>query len=108
MSDRITIEVVHIDECPNWAETVGDLRAVLSELGRADLAVAVRRVTIGSEALAAGFAGSPTILVDGDDPFPHGEPTGELSCRVYVTEAGLRGRPSRAQLRGLLVDRLAD
>ncbi|KQV26804.1 alkylmercury lyase [Yonghaparkia sp. Soil809] len=103
----MTIEVVHIDECPNWAETAEDLRAVLSELGRADLAVVVRRVTTGNEALAAGFAGSPTILLDGDDPFPHGEPTGELACRVYLTEAGLRGRPSREQLRALMAERLA-
>ena len=47
------------------------------------------------------------ILLDGHDPFPHGEPTGELACRVYVTEAGLRGRPSREQLHALLAGRLA-
>lgn len=107
MSETISVEVVHIDECPNWAETAEDLRGVLAELGRDDLAVDVRRVTTGSEALAAGFAGSPTILLDGHDPFPHGEPTGELACRVYVTEAGLRGRPSREQLHALLAERLA-
>ena len=108
MNEQISIEVVHIDDCPNWAETAEDLRRVLAELGRDDLAVVVRRVTTGSEALAAGFAGSPTILLDGDDPFPHGEPTGELACRVYLTEAGLRGRPSREQLHALLAERLAD
>lgn len=106
MIEKISIEVVHIDECPNWAETAEDLRGVLAELGRDDLAVDVRCVTTGSEALAAGFAGSPTILLDGDDPFPHGEPTGELACRVYLTEAGLRGRPSREQLREMLAERL--
>lgn len=108
MTEVTRIEVVHIAECPNWEETTEDLRGVLSELGRDDLAVVVRRVTTGSEALASGFAGSPTILINGHDPFPHGEPTGELACRVYLTEAGLRGRPSRAQLRAILTERLTD
>jgi hypothetical protein len=108
VTPRLAVEVVHIDECPNWAETAEDLRGLLIELGRDDVDVLVRRVTTGSEALAAGFAGSPTILLDGADPFPHGEPTGDLACRVYVTEAGLRGRPSREQLRALLTERGLD
>ncbi len=104
-AEQISVELIRIDECPNWSDTANDLRGLLVELGRDDIPVTVRRVATGGEALAAGFAGSPTILLDGVDPFPSGGPTGELACRVYITEAGLRGRPSREQLRALLAER---
>lgn len=105
-SSAPVVEVVHIAECPNWADTAQDLRELLAELGHADIAVGVRTVVSGDDALAVRFAGSPTVLIDGVDPYPHGEPTGDLACRVYLTEVGLRGRPSRTQLRQLLVERL--
>jgi hypothetical protein len=52
-----------------------------------------------------GFRGSPTVLVDGHDPFVTGdEPTG-LACRLYTTPEGLRGSPTREQLRDALSSR---
>jgi len=51
-----------------------------------------------------GFRGSPTILVDGRDPFATGiEPIG-MSCRVFRTEQGAQGAPTEAQLRKVLAD----
>jgi len=54
------------------------------------------------EAQEYGFKGSPTILVDGTDPFDDGTGQVGLACRLYMTESGLRGHPSRAQLEALL------
>ena len=49
-----------------------------------------------------GFRGSPTILIDGRDPFATGaEPIG-MSCRVFRTEHGAQGAPTEAQLREVL------
>ncbi|MGQ0618265.1 MAG: thioredoxin family protein [Acidimicrobiia bacterium] len=90
------IELLYFEDCPNWR--VADER--LAELA-AEHTLAVRRrlVTTPEEADALGFRGSPTILVDGRDPFAVGdEPTG-LSCRIYRTPEGPAGSPTVAQLR---------
>ena len=63
------------------------------------LAYAVRRVADPADAAAAGLHGSPTILIDGVDPFV--EPGTETSwaCRVFVSADGVQGAPSTQQLR---------
>ncbi len=54
-----------------------------------------------------GFVGSPTIHVDGRDPFPAaGEPTG-LTCRVYHRRDGrISPTPDPDDLRAALQARL--
>jgi len=51
--------------------------------------VHTREVETDDDAHAAGFVGSPTILIDGKDlvPAADGEPIG-LSCRVYRRRDG--------------------
>lgn len=39
------------------------------------------------------FVGSPTILVDGVDPFAVAGQSAAFACRVYATPAGLSGVP---------------
>jgi len=48
------------------------------------------------------FTGSPTILVDGRDPFARAETTFGLTCRVYETPDGLAGSPTPDQVRAAL------
>lgn len=103
MRDQV-IEVLHIDECPNWQQTVDDVRAALAELGAPEVRVVERLIASPAQAAEVPFAGSPTILVDGADPFSTGETTVELACRVYRTDEGLRGTPSRRQLIEALAD----
>jgi hypothetical protein len=45
----------------------------------------------------ADFPGSPTILIDGRDPFAGATPVGPV-CRRYPTEHGLDFAPSLEQL----------
>jgi hypothetical protein len=59
-------------------------------------------VTTPDEAEAVGFRGSPTILVDGHDPFDRGDEPVGLSCRVYQTPDEPAGAPTIAQLRAVL------
>ncbi len=48
------------------------------------------------------FRGSPTVLVNGGDPFAQeSDPVG-LSCRVFRTPDGLRGAPTVDQLVSVL------
>lgn len=91
------VELLYFDGCPNW--TVADTRLMeaLGMVGRGDVPVERRHVGTVEEAAAVGFTGSPTVLVDGRDPFATGGEQVGLSCRVYVTPAGLSGSPTIKQ-----------
>ena len=41
-----------------------------------------------------GFAGSPTITVNGSDIFPDGASARDLACRIYMTPNGCAGLPT--------------
>jgi hypothetical protein len=78
--------------CPSHERALADLRAAAAELGLDAGAVDAVRIDTEEDAARAGFPGSPTIRVDGDDLLPpaDGEPTG-LTCRLYRLRDG---RPS--------------
>ena len=42
----------------------------------------------------AVLGGSPTVLIDGVDPFPAADRGREAHCRLYRTPAGIEGAPS--------------
>ena len=90
------IELLYFDGCPHWKTADERVTAVARELG---VAVEYRSVETEQDAEALSFRGSPTILVDGRDPFAAGtEPTG-LSCRIYRTPQGPAGAPTLQQIR---------
>lgn len=97
--------MVHIDDCPNWEEAGARTRQALDAVGLTDVPVEYVLVRTGREAMRTGFAGSPTIVVDGEDLFPSDGRTPDLACRVYLTEVGQAGMPTRAQLEQALQER---
>jgi hypothetical protein len=95
------VKVLYFDGCPNWQVAAGRLRQALDAAGLAGrVDVTYQAVETPEEAERAGFRGSPTILVDGRDPWPGGGYG--LACRIYQTEAGPEGSPSVQQLAGAL------
>lgn len=92
----------YFDGCPNWQVADGRLLQALQRVGRGDTQVHRRLVSTVEEAQAVGFRGSPTVLIDGIDPFADPDAPVGLSCRVYRTEAGLSGSPTLEQLLGAL------
>ena len=92
------VELLHIDECPHSAEARGRVEAALAGLGHGDVAVHLRLLQSAAESLGTGFAGSPTITVDGADIFPGGAPASGLACRMYQTPTGYAGLPTVDQL----------
>jgi hypothetical protein len=53
--------------------------------------------------VAVGMTGSPTLLVDGTDPFAVPGLVASVSCRLYLGQTGAAtGAPSVAQLRAVL------
>ena len=100
-SRGVRVEILRIEECPNWQQAESAVQTAAQRLGLNGLEVVVRVLTTDEDAAAVPFAGSPTVLVEGRDPFPSGGPTG-LACRVYPTPAGFRGAPSVEQLMDVL------
>ena len=92
------VSVVYFDGCPSWREAGRLARVALDQLGRADVAVEYVPVASREQAAAAGFAGSPTITVDGSDVFSGVVRAEGMSCRLYRTVAGPAGVPDLADL----------
>jgi len=92
----VHVELLYFEGCPNWRATEDQLRALQSTLG-----FSLRRhlVETPEEARRVGFRGSPTILVDGIDPFASGDEPVGLACRIYETPSGPAGAPTDEQLR---------
>jgi len=92
----------YFDGCPNWEVARERLDEALRALGRGGEPIELERVETEADAERLSFRGSPTILVDGRDPFASDDAPVGLTCRVYLTEDGLQGAPSVAQLRQAL------
>jgi hypothetical protein len=92
------VELLHIDKCPHSAEARGRVEAALAGLGHGDVEVHMRLLQSAADTLGTGFAGSPTITLDGADIFPGGAPTNGLACRIYKTPTGHAGLPTVDQL----------
>ena len=92
VSSSVEVTLQYFEGCPNWE--VVDRR--LAEFG---MAVTYQRIETLAEAFQHGFRGSPTVLVNGSDPFR--DPGGHigLACRVYWGLAGPSGAPSVDELK---------
>jgi len=92
----------YVAGCPHWRLAEERLRATLTSLGAGDAVIALKAVETHEEALRLDFRGSPTILLDGQDPFADQDAPVGLACRLYATEGGLQGAPTIDQLRAAL------
>jgi hypothetical protein len=95
------IELRYFDDCPNWQAVRTSINDVAGELGL-EATVTTRLVETQDQAIALEFQGSPTIVVNGVDPFAEPEAPIGLACRIYRTETGMAGAPSADQLRAVL------
>jgi hypothetical protein len=95
------LTILSVPGCPNAVALEERLAVVLSDYP--DAVVRRRQVADEQEAAEAGMAGSPTLLIDGTDPFAVPGQAPSLSCRLYRDPAGrLAGAPSAAELRLVL------
>jgi len=101
------VSVLHIDDCPNWAEASSRLTTALRNVGIPDTEVRFVVLRTREDASRVPFAGSPTIVVDGDDLFPSSGRTTDLACRVYFSEGHVAGLPSLEDIETALRQRLS-
>ncbi|MER3455089.1 MAG: hypothetical protein C4318_08050 [Acidimicrobiia bacterium] len=85
------VTVIYWPECHSYKEAIERVQKVLAEDAiQAD--IEVLEVNTEEEARRTGFAGSPTILVDGQDIDPASrDESGRLSCRTYTKSDGSLG-----------------
>lgn len=95
----LEVTLLYFDGCPSWEVTDRMLRQLAQERG---FGLTRRAVETAEAAEELSFRGSPTILVDGRDPFARGDEPVGLSCRIFQTPAGPAGSPTLDQLRRVL------
>jgi len=90
------ITVLAVPGCPN-APVMRE--RIATALGGRTAHIAMVEVSEDDEAARCGMTGSPTVLLDGIDPFAAAGAVPGVSCRLYRDEDGLTvGAPSVALL----------
>ncbi len=95
---RVTLQ--YFDGCPNWQTTDAHLRRLR---GEHEIEVDYELIDSIERAEEAEFRGSPTVLIEGVDPFADEEAPVGLACRIYQTDDGLSGSPTLRQLQDAVV-----
>lgn len=97
------IEILYFDGCPNHPGLADRIRALIAN-ATVDMPIVQRRIDSDDQAVNERFLGSPTVRVNGldVDPAAAGRHDYGLTCRVYVTEDGLRGTPPDAWITAAL------
>ncbi len=96
------VDVLVVADCPNEGSAVTLVRRALDDVGLERVPIRTRVVVNEQDADELGFVGSPTIRIDGIDPFEsRGRATG-LACRVYVDQGVRSGLPDLRLLRQAL------
>ncbi|MBM7368712.1 hypothetical protein [Gordonia hydrophobica] len=93
------VDLLVVPDCANHDGAVTLIAEALDQSGCVDTPVIIHVIATEDEGRQWDFAGSPTFLIDGVDPFPSAPSTGALSCRIYPTGTGL---PSLAELAAAL------
>lgn len=102
----MNVTILHVADCPNVVVALERVSTAAATLG---LDVDVHEILVAdeSEGFRLGFAGSPTILIEGVDPFAERTADPSLTCRLYRTPTGLDGAPSLADVATALGDAAA-
>ncbi len=94
------LTVLSVPDCPNTAVLLDRVHTALAD-GTADLATIV--IDDAEQARRWGMTGSPTLLVDGVDPFATAGGDPSVSCRLYRTADGaVSGAPAVTDLQAVL------
>ena len=90
------IDILYVTHCPNLAAARTRVQEAVQDAGVSAVVDEVEILT-QEDAERFGMHGSPTILIDGHDPFRLAdEPS--LACRLYRTAGAVEGAPTVADL----------
>lgn len=91
------IELLVIPDCPyaTFAETL--IEVTLNQLGLPHTPVLTTVVKTTAESIRRRFTGSPSIIINGVDPWAHPDGEPGLACHAHPSPAGLPTPYSLAQ-----------
>jgi hypothetical protein len=95
----VKVELLYFEGCPHWRAAEDRLASLQAELG---FRLSRTPVSTSEEAERRGFTGSPTIRVNGVDPFASRKALVGFACRIYDTPAGPAESPTTEQLRTVI------
>jgi hypothetical protein len=95
------IQILHVPDCPNLDRARSHVDRALQAVGAA-FPVRETEVTTSEAAERLGMHGSPTILINGHDPFAGTDVETSVSCRLYDDGKHRDGAPSIEQLTAAL------
>jgi hypothetical protein len=99
---QLDVELLLVPDCPHASAAQALLRSALDATGLVTTPIRISVIDSEGEAADRGFLGSPTIRINGIDPFAEpGRPIG-MACRIYPGPAGASGLPAAAELRKAL------
>ncbi len=91
----MNVSLLYSDGCPNWEQTLADVREVLAEY-HVKTDVELIKVSSQQQAEEMEFLGSPTVRVEGMDVEPDILESGfNLECRVYWIDDDPASRPPK-------------
>lgn len=94
------IDFLYFDGCPSYKVALRNLEEVIEELG---VKAEIERINIEDNEMANEhkFFGSPTIRINGKDVDPSAEETTTYrrGCRIYITEEGIKGVPTKEMIK---------
>ena len=100
------VELLVVADCPHEQPAACLLRSALDDVGLTAMEFEVTVIATHEEAERRGFGGSPTILLNGDDPFRRPGQPASVACRIYPGGGGLPDlRALRQALKRAAVDR---
>ena len=96
----VKVTLLYFHGCPNWQETETRVREALRLVGAPPSLLELVRVPTVDAAERLRFRGSPTVLIDGEDPFANASAPVGLSYGCSRRPRGCAGpRPSRSSSR---------
>lgn len=99
---RVDVQLLVVTDCPNEGPAAAVLRQALDDTGLSTVQFTIRVVSDQAEAERIGFTGSPTVLIDGRDPFAEPGQHPALACRLYRHDTEIFGVPPLRPLRKAL------
>lgn len=97
------IDLLLVPNCPHAGQARATLTAAIAEAGISTQPIVTTVISDDEQAQLWGFTGSPTILLNGVDPFADPDAPIGIACRIYRTATGVSGIPDQNTLREALL-----
>lgn len=99
---NLDVELLLVPDCATGDQAAALLRTALDDVGLSRVDFATTVIDRQDLAEQRGFIGSPTILVDGADPFAEPNAAPAVACRLYPQRDGVGRLPDIRTLRQAL------